>query len=384
MFEIKKYYVKLILLLATPIFPKLYLALPFLLRKRLNFSYINNHIKIQAILFFLIVYILTYEVVKFSDLPYRTIQSVTPFVIFLFLSFIKYDFDFLVKIKNCVYTIFYIDLFVNVISVLINTNLNRDQINYFDSFYHSLSGFYNHPYLCASISLVTFLYAFLFKDKRMQIFAICNLFFVSSLRSTLLIYPVIIAYIALSNRYRFLTLLVSLFIGFILIFQYVKYDSNEAYSDRCKFEIHTSQYGNCEVLNSSALRLHAWKFFFQTFSQINILGNLSNPTRKNYTNLTPKIIEEKKIFESPYFQYTYDYGFIFSFFLIYLFLHLMHVNYKNAISKIHNSFKKNLYTTKLFICCIYFFDTFYGVFFFTPISLLTLPFILYFYDNKKL
>ena len=384
MYEIKKYFLKLLLLLAIPIFPKLYFALPFFLRNRLNFSYINNHIKIQVLLFFLVVYILTYEIVKFSDLTYRTIQSVTPFVIFLFLSFIKCDFDFLVKIKNCVYSIFYLDLFVNVISVLININVNREQINYFDSFYHSLSGFYGHPYLCVSISIVTFLYAFLFKDKRMQIFAICNLFFVSTLRSALLIYPIIIAYKVLSKKYKFSTLLASLFIGFILIFQYVKYDSNIAYIDRCKLDIQTSKYGYCENLNSSALRLYAWESFFKTFLQINILGNLSNPIRKDYTSLTPKIIAEKKIFESPYFQYTYDYGFIFSFFLIYLFLHLMHVNYKNAINEIPNLFKKNLYTTKLFICCIYFFDTFYGVFFFTPISLLTLPFILFYYDNEKL
>ncbi len=380
--EIKKYYLKLLSLLLIPFSPKLYILLPFLLRRRISFINNQNLITIRVVLIFLIAYITSYHLINFSAINLFTLQCIAPFSIFLLFSFIQYDLSFLRKFRNCVYIVFYLDLITNIISVLFDINIHLEQVNYFNSLYHSLVGLYGHPYISISISIVTFFYATLFKDKKIQLLSFGSLFFVSSLRSLLFLYPIIIAYRALSKGNKFSTLITSLFFGFILIFFYVKYDSNYAEAERCKILIQTNTYGFCENMNSSSLRLYAWSSFLREFPDFHILGSLTRNYNHDRATLTPQIIEEDKIFESPYFQYIHDYGFIFFFAHIYLFLYMINVNQRKYSMYNQNSFNKRLFEVKTYISSLYFFDSFYGVFFYTPISLLTMSLILFFKEDE--
>jgi hypothetical protein len=373
---------KLAVLSLIPFNLKLLLVLPFLLRKRFSILYSLENFKIQALLFCIIFYVVCCDFI-FSNASYLTIQHISPFMIALFISFVRIDMKFLAQLKKAIYIVFFVDFSTNILSILINLNLHLDTVNYFDSYYHSLVGIFGHPYLSVTLSCVTLLYAILFKERRMQIFALSALLVGSTFRSLLFLYPIILVYVFLARRINSALILVALLLGVLTIFQFVKTNSNLEEFKRCDvLDIHTNLYTKCAALNSSALRYYAWTSFLQ--SDLSFFSNKDNvlKNRDNYFTLTLELIEKERIFESPYLQAAFDYGILYSCLHLLLFLFLFYQNYKKYIKIRTNSFSKNLYSTKVIIASLFFFDSFYGTFFFCIISSLTIFFIL-FYDPKN-
>ena len=265
---------------------------------------------------------------------------------------------------------------------MLNLNVRLNPVNYFDSYYHSLIGIFGHPYLSVTLSCVTFLYATLFKEKRMQIFALSALFVGSSLRSLLLFYPISLVYVFLTKRIKPTLILVALLLGIFIVFQFVKYDSNLEQFKRCDLYIQTNQYVNCKDLNSSALRYYAWTRFFSSKLSFFPEERNINVREGDYSHLTLDVIKTERIFESPYLQAAFDYGLTLPFLYLLLFLFWFYKNHKNYIKIRRNSFSKNLYASKLAIVSLFLFDSFYGTFFFCVITSLTVFFIL-FYEPKN-
>jgi hypothetical protein len=355
--------------------------IPFFLRKRIDFSFDSDRFKIQTLLFIIILYISVFDFFVNREL-YSTVRTIAPFVLAFFFSFVRADYKFLGQFRTSLYVVFFIDFFVNLISIFFNLNINGISVNYFDSYYHSLSGVFGHPYLSVTLSAVTFLYATLFKDKRMKVISVSALFIGSSLRSLLIIYPLIIVYFSLVKRIRVQFIFFALILGVSAIFLYVKHDSNLEEHKRCDLNVHTNKYYNCKDLNSSALRYFAWTYFFKSEILASSEKSYYIDRVENYSHLTPKIIKEKKIFESPYLQASHDYGAPLFFLYITLFSLWFFQNYRNYFKIVRSSFSKDIYASKIAITAIFIFDSFYGVFFFCVISSLTLFFIL-FYEPKN-
>jgi len=370
-------FLKLVPLILIPFNLKLLLAIPFLLKKRIFFSYSSEKFKIQALLFFIIFYIVSHDLI-FLNVSYLTLKHISPFALGLFFSFVRVDMKFLVRLKKAIYIVFFIDISTNILSILLNLNVRLNPVNYFDSYYHSLIGIFGHPYLSVSLSCVTFLYATLFKEKQMQIFALSALFVGSSLRSLLLLYPICLVYVFLAKRIKPTLILAALILGILILFQFIKHDSNAELIKRCDLNILTNQYSNCKALNSSALRYYAWSSFLT--SDLSFFPEKRNVIKRgaDYSHLTLELIKNEKLFESPYLQAAYDYGFPLSFLYFLLFLFWFYQNHKNYIRIRRNSFSKNLYAAKIVITSLFFFDSFYGVFFFCVITSLTVFFILFF------
>lgn len=359
---------------------KLLLTIPFLLKKRIFISYNSEKFKIQALLFFIIVYIVSCDFIL-QQVTYLTIKNISPFSLAFFFSFVRVDMKFLVSLKKVIYIIFFIDFSSNILSIFLNLNVRLNPVNYFDSYYHSLIGIFGHPYLSVTLSCVTFLYATLFNERRMQIFALSALFVGSSHRSLLFFYPISLVYVFLAKRIKPTLILVALLFGIFSIFQFVKYDSNLEQYKRCDLYIQTNQYVNCKDLNSSALRYYAWTNFFS--SKLSFFPEERNIKREGeYSHLSLDVIKNDRISESPYLQAATDYGLPLPFLYLLLFLFWFYKNHKNYIKIRRNSFSKNLYASKLVIISLFFFDSFYGTFFFCVITSLTVFFIL-FYEPKK-
>ena len=373
---------KLAILFLIPFNLKFLLALPFLLRKRISILYSLENFKIQALLFCIIFYVVCCDFIFFNA-SYLTIKRISPFLIALFISFVRIDMKFLAQLKRAIYIVFFVDFSTNILSILINLNIHLDTVNYFNSYYHSLVGIFDHPYLSVTLSCVTLLYAILFKERRMQIFALSALLVGSTFRSLLFLYPIILVYVFLARRINSALILVALLFGVLTTFQIVKTSSNLEESKRCDtLDIHTNLYSKCASLNSSALRYYAWTS--SSLSDFSFFPKKENvlKNRVNYPNLTLELIEKEKILESPYLQAAFDYGILYSFLHLSLFLFLFYHNYKKYLKVRINSFSKNLYSTKVIIASLFLFDSFYGTFFFCIISSLTIFFIL-FYDPKN-
>jgi len=371
-----------ILLLTIPFFKELLLLLPLIFRKQISFSLNSSRNIIQAVLLIIICYIFVSDL-NHLKLSYITIQKISPFCIAFFYSFVKIDYKYLFKFKEAVYIIFYIDFFVNVISIVLHLNIRFDPINYFDSFYHSLIGIFGHPYLSVYLSIIAFLFSYLFNDRRVKILAITSLFIVSSLRSFLVLFPIIVVFIFLARRLKLSSILLTLLLGIILVVQFVKFDSNADQSKRCKIHnIHTNQYSQCDALNSSALRYFAWNYFFDEIGQRNENSHIKK-SDYDVKQLTIENIKSLKQFESGYLQAIYDYGLpLFIFYMLY-FLSLMSQSYAKYFTIKNNLFGKRLYATKLAIASLFFFDTFYGVFFFCILTSLTVHLILFFESQSE-
>lgn len=376
MLKIKPFYLKLCSLFLLPFFQQFLLAVPLLLRKKININYDQDRIKIQIILFLLILYLFVYDII-FKQLNYHSLLTLTPFFFLLFSSFLKINTVFLSKIRRCVYIIFFLDFSANILSVFLNLDIYGEPVFYFKSAYHSLKGIFGHPYISVALGAITFLYASLFKDKRMMCLSLLGLFLSSSLRSLLLLFPILVSSYILSKAYRFLFIPLVLILGMVLILQFVKLDSNGALIDHCKLNIHNNSYYDCKSLNSSALRSYAWTSFAKAFPQIYLTGYGHREARVAFQEFSYDKVDRDKIFESPYFQYTFDYGIPFSILLVSLFLLWMHNSYNNYFKSNRNTFKKRLHATKLAISSLFFFDSFYGTFFFSIVSYTTLQFILF-------
>jgi hypothetical protein len=368
---------KFLTLLLIPFFLKLLIVIPFLFRERIVVSFNFEKFIIQALLLSIIIYITTFDLTR-SGHYFSTLKNISPFCLALFFSFIQIDYKNLFEYKKCIYLIFLIDFFTNITSIILNINVKLTPVNYFDSPYHSLLGIFGHPYLSVTLSAVALLYATLFNDKKMQILSIFALVVGSTLRSLLLLYPIIIIYFLLARRIRVAYILFAIFFGIILIFQYVRNDSNLEESKRCDLNIHSNKYYNCKQLNSSALRYYAWTYFFESQAYNNSKQKFLKDQEHEFSSLTPETIKEKRIFESPYLQTISDYGFPLFFLNITLFLVWFLHSYFKYIKISRNSFSKNLYASKVTIAGLFIFDSFYGVFFSCIISSLTVFYILFF------
>jgi hypothetical protein len=360
-----------------PLYQKFLLIFyPIFLVKILKFKLVKKPFtRFQVYYLLLITYISLHDY-YFSRISFESILVVTPFILLFIFSFLSYDLSALKKIKNLLYTVFYFNFFANISQILINNNFKGDEINYFSSFYHSLGGIYGHPYLSATLSVITFAFAYLFHDKKMLIVSILSLFVSSSLRSILFLFPIFVAYYFLRQRFRLYQILSIIFFGTFLVFILVKFDSNYEPYKRCSLDIHTQKYYQCKGYNSSALRFYAWKTFSENFSSFYIYGNEEKKVQYksqaigNY--LDPEKIYILKIFESPYLQFIADYGL--GFFIIFscMLINLTAVNYKKYILSGSSADHKRKYIFNFSICCLTIFDCFYGTFFFCSLTWLTI------------
>lgn len=368
---------KFLTLLLVPFFLKLLIVIPLLFKKRILVSFNPQKFIIQALLLSIIIYISIYDLIH-SQQYFSILKTISPFCLALFFSFIQIDYKNFVEYKRCIYLVFLIDFFTNIISIIININVKLYPVNYFDSSYHSLIGIFGHPYLSVTLSAVALLYATLFNDKKMQILSIFALFVGSTLRSLLLLYPICMIYFLLARQIRVTYILLAIFFGIILVFQYVRNDSNLEEIKRCDLNIHTNQYYNCKLLNSSAHRYYAWNYFFESRAYNKSEQKFTKSRDGEFISLNPEIIREKRIFESFYLQIVSDYGFTLLFLIITLYLFWFFQSYFKYIKIRRNSFGKNLYATKVAITGLFIFDSFYGVFFSCVITSLTVFYILFF------
>lgn len=305
--------------------------------------------------------------------PYNIIQILSiDIIIFIILSFKKFDNNFIKGMLYPLIILFFCDLLYNINYLISSYNLKNSMRP--GDFIPRTPGILNSPIFSVNISFILFVYSLYFREKILCVISFLASIATGALRAPLIfsIYLGSIIIIKYKIRGSMIILFSIIFIGSLYLL--VNFHSNANSIEECR------KTWTCEsfLLNGSALRIAAWKNAAQIILNHPLHG-YQDFIQRPFDNVDPESIINRGIAESMYLQYMVDWGVLVGLIHFLILLIIFCKKRTQFLQKSSTQYEKLITTSLAFTCLL---DTFFDSLFSSFIVLVYIGILIIYMPNE--